>query len=508
MPSNIYGYDDVNKLLGCICNDTSLILNDKYPLKRGEKGDFSECLFHRIIFGACYAMTKQGAKEILPIDIDMFIQNNFGKENYVVFEDNNGIDYITTIKQLSDVKNYDMYYNVVRKYSLLRRYEEKHNISEIWDRDKSDEKNIENLNKWEIEDIINYFEAEQNSIKRDFTSNGVKEEYVAGTDFMETKEKFKQTALVGASFQSELLNGVFRGMFGFILRVAKSGGGKSTMSLGDLCKTTCTEYWDEQQNKFVKNKSREGASLFINTEMEIRSQLDVMIISWIANVDRSHIIDGNYEESEEDRVNYACKVLLESELYIVDDPEFTANSLVYTIKDYCFRKNIKTVCFDYIQDNTFMSKFFSNESKIPMRQDMALLALTDRLKQVQRDCNINLISSVQTNSQEDTMEYPTEVVLAGGKSQVRKTDGTMCMLPPTKKELEQTALLLKKRGFDVSSNYVNNVVHIIKGRNSKYPKNIKIFQHISLGTGRSVDLYCTDCRNNPIQVDKLVIEHE
>ena len=331
---------------------------------------------------------------------------------------------------------------------------------------------------------------------------------------METKERFKEEPLVGNSFQSEYLNGIFRGMYGFLIRVAKSGGGKSILSMGDLCKTTVTEYYDFTVGDFVKNKSRKGAGLFINTELDLRNELDPIIIAWISGVPRNHIIDGKYEDGEEDRVNRAAEILIESELYIVDDPQFTTRSLLTTIKDYALNKNIKTICFDYISDNGFVAKEISSETKVPQRQDMVLLTLTDRLKQVQRECGVSLISSVQTNGQEDNMEYPTEAVLAGGKSQVRKTDGTMCMLPPSKKELNQlenAIIQWNKRHNKVAFGQQikpNNVIHIIKGRGSKYPKNIKIFQHIDFSTGRTMDMFACDKYNNIIQVDKLVIEYD
>ena len=144
---------------------------------------------------------------------------------------------------------------------------------------------------------------------------------------------------------------------------------------------------------------------------------------------------------------------------------------------------------------------------------MVLLALTDRLKQVQRECGVSLISAVQTNGQEDSMEFPTECCLAGGKSQVRKTDGTMIMLPPTKKELAQLEVAITKWNTKNCGSFreklqPNNVVHIIKGRGSKYPKNVKVFQYIDLSTSRSYDMFCTDKYNNPIDVDRLVIEYE
>ena len=53
--------------------------------------------------------------------------------------------------------------------------------------------------------------------------------------------------------------------------------------------------------------------------------------------------------------------------------------------------------------------------------------------------------------------------------------------------------------------YPNNVCHIVKGRNSKYEKHTKVFQHIDLGTLRTVDLFCTNKRNEPIKVEALKI---
>lgn len=506
MANDIYNENDSATLLGILFNDPSLFENEKYPLT---KYDFAPLLFHKIIYVCGYNLINHGAKEIDAMMVEEYLTKY--PTFKTVYMENNGAEFINTIKGISDNKidNIEYYWKSIRKHSILRKYKDiGFDISEVWDFDKSIENNEKELDNWELIDIFNIFEKKQSDIKKQYIGNTVKEEYIAGTDFDETKERFKEEPLMGNSFQSEYINGIFRGMFGFILRVAKSGGGKTALSVGDICKVTCKEYYSPKDGKFITNKSRAGASLFINTEMELREQLDPMFISWISNVDRSHIIDGKYEEDEEERVDYASKILKESELYVVDDPEFTTKSLTQTIENYCRDYNIKTVCFDYCQNNGFVAKEISSETKVPQREDMVLLALTDRLKQVQRKCKISLISSVQTNGLEDSMEYPTEAVMAGGKSQVRKTDGTMCMLPPTKKELEQTSMLLQKRGFTTDLNYINNVVHIIKGRGSRYPKNIKVFQHMDLGTLRTIDLYCTDKFNRPINVDKLIIENK
>lgn len=508
--STIYSNSVTDRLLACLIQDSTLCLNDKYKLNKNE---FAVNKFHQILYVSIYNLACNGYHTISIMDLNEFLKSY--EAQYSVYLDNNGDSYIETIVELTDFNNFEGYYKEFRKLACLTTYKQNgFDVTKFWSEENTDEKNLENLNQYTIEDIINYFEGLQVDIRRSFYPNLVKEEYQAGMDFMETKERFKEEPLVGNSFQSEYLNGIFRGMYGFLLRVAKSGGGKSILSMGDLCKTTITEYYDFTAKDFVKNKSRKGAGLFINTELDLRNELDPIIIAWISGVPRNHIIDGKYDDGEEDRVNRAAQILLESELYIVDDPQFTTRSLVATIKDYVLNKDVKTVCYDYVMNNGYVAKEISSETKVPQREDMVLLTLTDRLKQVQRECGVSLISSVQTNGQEDNMEFPTEAVLAGGKSQVRKTDGTMCMLPPTKKELNQlenAIIQWNKRHNKIAFGQQikpNNVIHIIKGRGSKYPKNIKVFQYMDLSTGRTTDMFCTDKFNNLINVDKLIIECE
>ena len=53
----------------------------------------------------------------------------------------------------------------------------------------------------------------------------------------------------------------------------------------------------------------------------------------------------------------------------------------------------------------------------------------------------------------------------------------------------------------------NNIIHIIKGRSSAYPKYIKVFQYVNLGNGRSIDILVTDKDNSPVQINKTFIEY-
>lgn len=481
-------------------NNVELLKSDKYFLDRD---DFSPSKFHQILFAVIDNLADNDIVEIDKMAIDRFAQNY--PKQYEVLIQNDFLVFVDNCKKIANQNLFALYYNNLKKMSLLRVYKKQgRDISQFYDEVID---NIKNLDNYTVEQIINHFEAQDYDIRKRFIKNVNVREYQAGTNFAETKERLKESPLMGSSFQSPYLNTIFRGAMGLILRAGKSGAGKSVLSLGDLCQMTVTEYWDYKSQSFIKNKSREGSSLFINTEMDLETGLDIIIISWISGVERGKILDGKYAKDEEYRIDRAREILLESELYIVDDPSFTIDSLISEIKDYVYNKQVKNVCFDYIQDNGIVSGKLANETKIPQRQDMVLLTLTDRLKQVQRECDINIITGCQTNNEEDKMPFPTESCLAGGKSQVRKTDGTMVMLPPKQKELDIFEELMIDGKLD-TKNRPNNIIHIIKGRSSAYPKYIKVFQYVDLGTGRSEDLLVLDKDNNPIKINKTYIEYD
>lgn len=486
------------------------MVETKFPI---EKDEF-QVLFHKYIFVACYNLFTAECKDVNVMEIDQWLSKY--PEQYNVFKDNDGMNYIKTIVELTNTENFEYYYNDFKKFSCLTAYKEAgFDIKKFYDETKSDESQLANLAQYSLSDIVDYFDGLQTAIARKFRGTTVKEEYIAGSDFDETFERFKEDPLLGNSFQSGYMNAVYNGMYGFILRGGGTGSGKSILSIGDLCTTTIKEVYNKSLGKFVVNKSRKGTGLLINTELELREEIDPIIIAWISKVPRSHIIKPYLlEEGEEERIKYASKVLKESPLYIVDDPEFTTKSLKDTVKHYVYNYGVDTVCFDYIQNNGYVAKEIASETNISQREDMVLLTMAERLKQIQRECGVALISAIQLNGKEEEMAYPNEGCLAGGRATARKTDGTMVMLKPTKKELSQTEVLinkwnLKNKKEKFGENIVpNNVIHVVKGRSSEYPKYMKIFQYADLGTSTTIDMFCTDKDNNPITVENLVIEYD
>ena len=493
-------------LLGCFANRPNLMLSNKYKIGENDfrcKG-CDDAKFHHILYRTMYNLVASGAEEIDSVVVDTFLRNY--PEQYNICKQYDFMSFIPEIKRVASDKNVAYHYEIVRKFAMLREYKATgFDIHEIYDETKDEASQRNKLNSISLRDIDEYFESKRLAIKRNFISTDNVEHYKAGDDFEFTKEQFKTTPRLGLSFQSPYLNDVYRGIMGLTLRSGASGSGKTTLSIGDACMSGVKYYYDLEKHKYITNKSYIGNVLFINTEMDLREELDIMFISWISGVSRNKIMDGVYHGDEEERVDKARQILELSGIYVVDNPEFTAKTLEEIIEDYIINKNVKLVVFDYVQNQGYVANELAEESGIPMREDMVLLTLTDRLKQLSRKYNIPILTGTQLNGRELEMPYPTEACLAGGKSQVRKADCSMIITPLTEKQMNEIEPYIATY---TNLPKPNLIVHNIKGRASRFPKYIRVYQYVDLGTGRSQDLYVTTKDLQPItSIERLKIYH-
>ena len=343
-------------LLGCFANRPNLMLSNKYKIGENDfrcKG-CDDARFHHILYRTMYNLVASGAEEIDSVVVDTFLRNY--PEQYNVCKQYDFISFIPEIKRVASDKNVAYYYEIVRKFAMLREYKATgFDIHEIYDETKDEASQRNKLNSISLRDIDEYFESKRLAIKRNFISTDNVEHYKAGDDFEFTKETFKTTPRLGLSFQSPYLNDVYRGIMGLTLRSGASGSGKTTLSIGDACMSGVRYYYDLEKCKYVTNKSYIGNVLFINTEMDLREELDIMFISWISGVSRNKIMDGIYHGDEEERVDKARQILELSGIYVVDNPEFTAKTLEEIIEDYIINKNVKLVVFDYVQNQGYVA---------------------------------------------------------------------------------------------------------------------------------------------------------
>lgn len=243
----LYSASDASMCLGVLLQNPSLTVSKKFPIN---SDDFKPILFHEILYKSISWLFKNGAEQIDEIVLDKFLQNY--PEQLEVCTDNNYLEFIATIKKLVNVDNYELHYNIVRKYSLLRKAKELGvDITEFYDETKPEETEVEKFNRFSIQKILNKIEGKMTTLRMEFNTELCRETLRAGDKWEDTLNSFENEPIIGAILQSKYLTTLYRGWQRghLLLRSGSSGQGKTTTSIGDLCNVCANRYWDfEQEN--------------------------------------------------------------------------------------------------------------------------------------------------------------------------------------------------------------------------------------------------------------------
>lgn len=197
-----------DECLGVYIHKPELMVNSKYPIR---KEDFIVKL-HQIVFVTIYNLYTNGCQNITLLDINEWLKPY--EAQYNIYKDNKGDEYISTILEITDEGNFEYYYSQLRKFSCLRDYKEKgYNVNKFYDITKSEESQLENLNKYSVQDIINYFDSIQLNIRQEYLGASSEiEENQAGDGLDDFLNQLEEKPLYGVSFLSDNLNAVTRGM--------------------------------------------------------------------------------------------------------------------------------------------------------------------------------------------------------------------------------------------------------------------------------------------------------
>lgn len=515
MSEQLYSMNAGNFLLSSLLNNTDLLYNSQFPLN---KDDFKPNLSHKIVYISICQLADRGCSVIDAKELVTYLEGGYVEQLNALkadLSDGNVVGYIDTLKALDNNKSYEYWYNEVRKRSLLRKYRDSgFDISEFWDENKSEEKNIAKLNNVSIKDIVHHFDAVQTELRQQFIVEETVRRIKAGDNYEEIKEAFKNTPYFGAcmvgAYQTTLYRGWLKGQL--VVNSAPSGMGKTIRAVGELCNVCALALWDDEKQDFVDNPNYKGSGLYINTEMDLELELTPCFLAYISNVPRHKIMDGRYDSTEEEkRVDIAIKILRDSDIFLIDDPNFTLRSIEDNIKYYKETYDVQYMVFDYIQDNGCVGKEMHQTHDVIAR-DTIILNIASNLKVWARQYDIGIYTMTQLNGNEKTAEIIDEGCLSGGKAIKNKLDAGCISLYPRKKEQKFTEGLLthwlsENRSGKFGENFKPNVVlHNYKVRFSKYGVGVKIYQYLDKSTGRCIDMFCTDMYDNPINIDKTIIE--
>ena len=483
----LYDANSARLLLGCLLIKPSLAISDKYTLS---KADLEPTPFHLRLWQACVALARRGAESISSLDIYMLCKNNKQVED--IFKVNQLDDFIDTVKQLANVGNFDVYYTNVRRCTLLRAYK-----AAGYNTDK-----FEQDDQASIEDIVQWFDAQQIAIKKTFYKDKDIDELKAGDGFEAVKEGFKSEPLFGATTFSEYLNTAARGWIPGQLSIYSvgSGVGKSTLGLANLVSVCCPRIYDLEAGRYVDNPCyQHKAGLYLQFEMAGDTEVTPKIVATISGVPCFSILNGRYEEGEEERVDEAIKILHESNLYIVTMPNYTVDLIESYVKDYVVNHNVSYLCYDYIVESASVSSDIAKKNGVATRSDQVLSGIASKLKDLAVEYNIAVLTFTQVNANAMTQEIMDSGVAAGSRAIQNKADVAGVIMPLRRKEQDIADMMAEKYPDRVKP---NRVLHIYKMRFSSVEQGIKIYFHLDLNTGRTKDCFVMTKFDEFYQMDK------
>lgn len=506
----LYSNDIGNLILGAICNDCSLALKDKMPLV---KYDFEPNQFHKIVFVSVYNLALKGVKEATEVEITEFLENYTSEYN--TFTDNNGIEYIKTIRTLAKVDNFDYYWQTLKKYSLLRKYKESgFDINKFFDESKDETKERQKVDKVSIDDIVNYYDKLQCDIKNDFLFNNDIEEMICGDGFDNLLDELEKEPMVGGQLASPILTNLYRGWCKghLLLRGAPSSFGKTLMSIMDLLMVGCLKIWNEDEQKFIDNPYYQGKAVLIHSEQKSFTEIQPRVVSVLAKINYSTILDGNYTKEEKQRLIEAGRILKESEFKIVNYPNFTSSGMREKCKQLAL-EGYEYFYQDYIWNNSYIiSDMKKTMGLTNISEPNALLNFSNQLKMIAEEFDIAMATSMQLNDTYKTAEILDEGCLYASKAVKTKLDNGCITTYPKEKDIKQLDLLISKwnRKYNTNNNFEllrpNMLTSCFKTRYGKYGDNVKIWSYIDKSIGKITDMFATDEHNNLINIQPMYIK--
>ena len=503
------------QVIGCLMYKPLLFL--EYPDIQPQDFDFRPakvCLF------AIKKLYEAGATELSPLEVDQEIERS-GAAAAQAYKSENGLNFLKEAYEHAQLGNFELYYNRLKKYSLLRKLKQQHyDISEyfIEDKDVRDPKLeaelIDKLEKATLNDILNSIEKHYNEIRDEFT-NGRSRQGNPAEGVMTLIEDLRKSPSIGPSMEGKIFSSVCRGARDgcFFLKSASTSAGKSRTSIFDACHLCYPKRWSHEKNDFIEELDIYGEPrkprkvLFIVTEMD-KEELQTIMLAYLSGVDEDHILTGNYPMGELTRVKCAAKIMEEYSGYFmieeISDPNL--ENVQSTIKKYATVDDVKYVFFDYIHSTASMISQFSRNN---IREDVILMMMANQLKQLAKDYKIFIFSATQVNAAgiaDDEMEFKDEKTIRGAKAIADKADMGYVMTRITDKcwNTLQSDLKAAVRDGTIPAESLEeatrptHVLDIYKMRRGRY-KMIRIWTHLHLGTGERKDLFITNAVNQPMQ---------
>lgn len=488
--------------LGCLMKDPTLVEDIDRPLDRE---DFNTETFYDLLFVAIYNLSMQGCKTIDEFAIDSYLSGF--KDQYRIFQENKGLEYLNSIKEYCSLENYDYYYHRLRKYSLLRYYEKQGlDTKFIYDTSIDDFHASEEQQKFDNyteQDIVSMVESTLviNPTMK-YCTNTLTTEVQAAEGGIELIEDLMKIPDVGLPLNNNGLNTVTRGARKgcLYMRSLVQGQGKTRFAAGDACKMAVPYIYDTKKKKYIYTGLSEP-TLYITTEMPV-DEIQTILYAAISKVNEEHILYGTYEKGELERVKQAIEYIESSPLYIVHIPDFSIEDIKNIIKKYNREFGVEYFFFDYISTSLRLMSEVNGKSRMGLKEHQLLLVFATELKTIAQQLDVFIFTASQLNGEAQMAVYKDQNLLAGSKALANKLDVGIISMRPSRSEQDKLESILQRK-FNIPMPDIGHWVYKVRrGRLT----HIIIWSKTNLGTMDEEALFVTDFDFNLIDIDFTQIE--
>ena len=493
-------------VLSCLMHNPLLLQDERYVFV---PTDFYKPL-HQIIFYAIYNMAQRGIEHINPQDIDLYLHQY--DSQYTFYKENKGYEFVLQCYQTaegSDKKQFDSYYNRVKKFSMLRDLENLGiDTSQFYDttkdalnRDIEDEK----LNKMRLDSIPERIreqlvEVENRHIGKD---EGTSQEASCGLRAL--VKELQENPEVGIPLDGDIINWATRGARSGKLYIysAPSGSGKTRYMVGNACAISMP-FLDDNGN-IVMRGDTDGSDyqkvLFVATEMKA-DEIQTLILAYVSGVNEKNILLGNYTPLELDRINKALDIIdrFGNNFIIECIPDPSIAMIKARLIKYIVQDQVEYIFYDYIFTSPSLITEFSSAD---VKEYVALMMLSNTLKEIAMNYNVFIQSATQLNENWSKKEIGLrdQNCLRGSKAIADKIDIGLIGVRLAEEERKQIDAIwteIKEKSSLSCSNEPNIVIDIYKNRRGEINCD-KIFRYFDFGTCRCKDLFITDCNYKAVE---------
>lgn len=461
---------------------------------------------HKMVFTAMFNMAQEGIETIEPTGIDMYLSHYDAQYSY--FKAQNGYSLVLECSRMAlsmDKKEFDYYYGRLKKFSLLRDLEmsgfdtNSFYNTEVSALDKDAEE--DRLDKTELMAIPNkvkgiLVDIEKKHIGKD---NGTAQNAIEGLRAL--IQRYRELPEVGLPLEGSIINYALRGLrLGKLYTYSAPTGGGKTRFMLSAAASISMPYIDKSGKVVMRgaNGDEYEKVLFVTTE-QAADEIQTMLLAFVSGVPENKILMGDFTSDELVRINQALNIIETNKdrfmIEAIPDPSIAEVKVLLT--KYIVQQQVRYIFYDYIFSSPGLLSEFRD---IAVREDVALMMLSNSLKEIAMVHNIHVTSATQLNDGWSKREVGPrdQNCLRGSKAIADKIDGGLIgvrLQPVEREKIQEIWNKIKAaKGYDFDPNIV---IDVYKNRRGEL-NCVKVFRYFDYATCHCIDLFVTDTEYHTI----------